>query len=78
VHFFDFPRGRLEALVGLDEARALPGVLDIVVTLGVGDQVEPPQDDTGRPGPAIVLGNSREAVLAVSRRVDGLVRAVVV
>jgi biotin carboxylase len=77
LHFFDFPEGRIERLEGLVEARRLPGVVDIVLTLDTGDRFEPPQDDTGRPGPAIVLGRSRDEVLDVSAEVDRLVSAVV-
>jgi biotin carboxylase len=73
--FFELPAGRLVGLDGLEEARALPGVRDIVITLRPGDRVAPPQDDTQRPGPAIVLGATRAEVLAISERLERLVRA---
>ncbi len=74
LHFFTLPSGRVQAIEGLPEARAVPGVLQIVLTLGPGDLVAPPRDDSERPGPAIVVGASRDEVLAASRRLDELLR----
>jgi len=72
LHFFTLPSGRVREIEGLSEARALPGVREIVLTLRRGDEVAPPRDDSERPGPAIVVGHTRDEVLSVSRRVDEL------
>jgi biotin carboxylase len=75
LHFFTFPAGRLRELSGLAQARSLPGVLEIMLTLKRGDVLEPPRDDAQRPGPAIVVGRTRSEGLAITRRVEELVRA---
>jgi hypothetical protein len=50
-------------------------VLEIMLTLERGDVLEPPRDDAQRPGPAIVVGRTRSEVLAITRRIEELVRA---
>jgi biotin carboxylase len=69
LEFFSFPEGRVTAIRGVEEARALPGVAKILLEFGVGDVLHPPQDDRSRPGLMVVLGETRAEVLAVSAEV---------
>ena len=69
-----WPRpGRITNIVGLDEARALPGVKRIVMRAGIGDVVGPYVDCTKRICFIIVVGdNEAEAVAAFERVVATL------
>ena len=72
--FFEFPAGRVAAVEGLDEARQLPGVHEILLEFSPGDTLHPPEDDRSRPGLVVVFGTTRAEVLATSDRVTELVR----
>jgi biotin carboxylase len=74
LEFFSFPAGRVTAIRGVEEARALPGVARILLEFGVGDVLRPPDDDRSRPGLMVVLGDTREQVLATSEEVKRTVR----
>jgi carbamoyl-phosphate synthase large subunit len=74
LEFFSFPAGRVTAIHGVEEARALPGVAKILLEFGVGDELRPPEDDRSRPGLMVVLGDTREQVLAVSDEIKRTVR----
>jgi biotin carboxylase len=69
LEFFSFPAGRVTAIRGVEEARALPGVAMILLEFGVGDVLRPPEDDRSRPGLMVVLGDTRAEVLSVSAAV---------
>jgi hypothetical protein len=53
----------------VEEARLFPGVHEILLEFGVGDQLTAPQDDRSRPGLVIALGKSRAEVLDITDRV---------
>lgn len=74
LEFFDFPAGRVTAIHGAEEARALPGVARLLLEFGVGDVLRPPEDDRSRPGLMVVLGDTRAQVLAISAEVKRTVR----
>ncbi len=65
--FFQFPSGVLRAVEGLATARALPGVVDLGLTVSPGQTVAPPQDDRARHGHLIV---ERATVAEVDRLVE--------
>jgi biotin carboxylase len=67
--FFSFPNGTVKHLCGVEEARALPGVHEILLEFGVGDQLTAPEDDRSRPGLIIALGKSRAEVLDITDQV---------
>jgi len=64
--FFDFKPGRVKEISGVEEASGLPGVAEILLEFGVGDVLIPPNDDRSRPGLVVVLGRTREEVLAMT------------
>jgi biotin carboxylase len=67
--FFSLPPGTIASVSGVDQARALPGVQEILLEVGEGDVVAPPQDDRSRPGHVMVFGQTRREVLDTTRRV---------
>jgi biotin carboxylase len=74
LEFFDFPAGRVQAIHGIEEAKRLPGVAELLLEFRPGDVLKPPDDDRARPGLMVVLGETRSEVLATSARVRELVR----
>jgi carbamoyl-phosphate synthase large subunit len=58
LEFLTFPSGEVAAINGLDEARSLPGVIDLGLTFGVGDILDPPSDDRSRHMHVIATGSS--------------------
>ncbi len=78
LEFFQLPVGRVKRIHGLEEARAIPGVAEILLEFSVGDGLQPPADDRSRPGLMVVLGETRDEVLKVSEQVKKTVRVEVV
>jgi carbamoyl-phosphate synthase large subunit len=68
LEFFDIPPGRLEAVEGLDEARSLPGVEQVLLEVEPGDVVHQADDDRSRPGQIVTFGNTRAEVLETTAR----------
>ena len=66
-------RGVIRAIRGVDEARALPGVLELGVTRRVGDVLGPLTDGLHRSGFAVVEGRTRQEAM---RRADAVSRTV--
>jgi carbamoyl-phosphate synthase large subunit len=67
--FFSFPPGKVRRIAGLEEARRLSGVQEILLEFGPGDLLSAPTDDRSRPGLVVVFGQTRAGVLAVTDRV---------
>jgi biotin carboxylase len=74
LHFLMFPPGRVARVHGLDEARSVPGVIDVCVERLPGEQIEPVHDGRSRPGHLLVHGPSRSAVQATIAAVRSAVR----
>jgi biotin carboxylase len=74
LQFFEFAPGKVRAIHGLEAARQLPGVHEILLEFGIGDVLARPDDDRSRSGLMIVFGEEREAVLQTSRLVEQTVR----
>jgi carbamoyl-phosphate synthase large subunit len=74
LQFFSFPSGRVRRIMGVEEARGLAGVQEILLEFAVGDELRPPQDDRSRPGQVLVFGATREEVLETTRQVLELVK----
>jgi biotin carboxylase len=62
--------GKLTGIVGLDEARALPGVADIVVAVAPGEHVVPYTRAGAKLGYALTCGDSREDAVHALDEVD--------
>jgi biotin carboxylase len=67
--FFHFPSGIVRKIVGLESARRMIGVQEIMLEFSVGNSLSPPDDDRSRPGFVVVFGESRDEVLRITDRV---------
>ena len=74
VEFFMLPEGTLRRVEGLDEARAVPGVVDVRFFIKPGDRVVPAVNATQRPGFLLAVGEDPDALMRVSREVKARVR----
>ena len=67
--FFSVPPGKVTKILGVEEARRLPGVAEILLEFAVGDELQLPQDDRSRPGLVVVFGKTRSEVLECTQQV---------
>jgi carbamoyl-phosphate synthase large subunit len=74
--FFDIRPGTVRSIAGLEEARVIPGVQEILLELAVGDVVGEPQDDRSRVGQVVVFGSARSEVMATTQAVFDMVEVV--
>jgi biotin carboxylase len=65
--------GVIRAIRGVDEARALPGVLELGITRRPGDVLGPLADSLQRSGFAVVAGRTRQEAM---RRADAVSKTV--
>jgi biotin carboxylase len=70
---FSPERGVIRAVHGVDEARALPGVLELGITRRPGDVLGPLVDSLQRSGFAVVAGRTRQEAM---RRADAVFKTV--
>lgn len=73
LHFLLFPPGRVAAIHGVKEARALPGVIDLTIERAAGDVITETRDGRSRPGHLLVHGETRRGV---AETIDAVRRAV--
>jgi biotin carboxylase len=62
LEFLMLPPGRVKKIEGLDEARQLPGVLDVGYNVKAGDRIGVIENGAGRPGYLLAVGESRTEV----------------
>jgi len=74
IEFFLLSSGKIRSLSGLDEIKAVPGVIGAEFYCGPGDVIVPPKSGVARPGHFVVAGNSRKEVLDLARLVQSMVR----
>jgi carbamoyl-phosphate synthase large subunit len=71
--FLNFEPGVVEAVLGVEAARATPGVLDVGTNFRPGDRIRPPDDDRARHAYFIAVGETARDLHATCERVRGLV-----
>jgi carbamoyl-phosphate synthase large subunit len=59
LEFLALPDGVVRAIEGVDAARGLPGVHELVINCQAGTRIGPPADDNSRPGRFILLTDSQ-------------------
>jgi biotin carboxylase len=69
LEFFEFSPGIVRRIDGLETARQIPGVQEIMLEFSLGDELKRAVDDRSRPGFMIVFGPSRNVVLERARLV---------
>lgn len=67
-------RGRLREILGVDAARAVPGVDQVLLFAHAGDTVGPPEDNTQVPGYVFTSGETFGEASAVAERALSLLR----
>jgi biotin carboxylase len=74
LQFLTFPKGTVRSIAGVDRGTRFAGVAELVIELEVGERFAGIDDDRSRPGYVLVLGDTREEVLATSASVQRVVR----
>ncbi len=74
VRFLVAPEGELRAVEGVDEARAVPGVLEVRVYRAPGHLFGPLQRGADRAGTVIAVGETRDEALERAEQAAALVR----
>jgi len=74
LHFLMFPRGRVRAVRGVEQARQLTGVIDAVVERQAGDAIGEVRDGRSRPGHVLVQARDRGSVQQLLTEVRQLIR----
>jgi hypothetical protein len=70
-----FPKpGRLTGVYGVDEARRIPGVKEVIITKDQGDLIEAYVDNARRFCWVIVVGQSREDAFAIVNEASNTLR----
>ncbi len=64
--FFVPPSGLFMGVEGIEQARALDGVLDFGFSMKTGTKVEPYADGAARPGYCVTRANTREEAIAIA------------
>jgi biotin carboxylase len=77
VRFLVAEPGVVERVEGLEEAAAVPGVLDVLSYRGRGDTIEPLRVGADRVGFVLAVGETRAQAEAAAAEAAGLVRFVV-
>jgi biotin carboxylase len=74
LHFLLFPPGRVVGVRGIDDAKRVPGVIDVCVECAPGDVIHQVEDGRSRPGHLLVTAETGEAVQQAISRVRDVVR----
>ena len=69
LEFLMLPPGRVKSIEGLDEARRIPGVLEVGYNVRAGDRVGVVESGEGRPGYLLAVGENRAATLSTVEEV---------
>lgn len=77
VRFLEARPGQVVEILGTDEARALPGVIDVWLSVEPGDTVHPVTSSWSRAGEVVVVGANRTEVDAMARTAAKTVQIVV-
>jgi|Deesub1362A_J573_1020465.scaffolds.fasta_scaffold01646_5 carbamoyl-phosphate synthase large subunit len=74
LEFFILPEGRLKRLDGIDNVKAMRGIIDIDIPLKLGDLVKPVMDDRSRHGYFIAVADTREELLRIAETIKHTVK----
>ena len=74
--FFDFKSGRVKAVNGLENAKKLPGVIDIGLNFKLGDLIGNAKDDRSRVGYYILEASSIEKLRDVEKQMKEILKIV--
>jgi biotin carboxylase len=69
LSFFNVAPGVLRRVTGLDQARRIPGVVEVMVTIDPGDRINPYRSGDDRIGYFIVHADTRDEAESIAQRV---------
>ena len=73
LNFLNFRNGRVKKINGLDEAKALPGVVEIMLDFEEGDTIKEPSDDRSRQGFYIAYADNKENMESLCKKIEATV-----
>jgi len=76
LKFFEYPRGTVRDIRGIEQARRLPGVYRLHFFFGVGTPIRPATDDRSRQGFAILFGRTRDDIRRTEHALDRVLKVV--
>jgi hypothetical protein len=68
------PKGRINAILGIEEARKIKGVEEIIITKSPGDYIEDYVDNAQRCCWVIVVGSSKQHAFDIFNAAKSLIR----
>lgn len=71
--FFDFKPGKIARVEGINEVKGMPGVIDIMLNLNIGDEIAPATDDRSRVGHYILYA---ESLQELRKREDAIMETI--
>lgn len=74
LRFFTPGEGKIAAIVGVEQARALPGVRIVSIALKPGDSIDRIVSDGTRPGYVITYGDTRQEAIARANAVEQTIK----
>lgn len=74
IRYFKTEKGRIEKIVGIKEVENIPGIVQISIVHGVGEQIGEIKSSTDRVGFVIIQGDSRAEVENIGNEVLSKVR----
>lgn len=72
--FFDFPRGKVSEISGVEKASRLEGVASLMLNFKVGDYIGQAADDRTRLGHYIILSNSSDRLREIEAEIKKLIK----
>lgn len=73
IEFLRMPEGQLEAVEGIDAARAVPGIAAVVLNVSPGDRLVAPANKDQRPGYIVALADRSDAAIEACLRAKSLI-----
>jgi biotin carboxylase len=74
LHFLMFPPGSVRAVRGVEAARRVPGVIEVSIERGPGEEIGEVRDGRSRPGHILAWGDSRAGVQRTLAEARALIR----
>ena len=74
LEFLMLPPGRVKSIEGLDEARCIPGVIEVGYNVRAGDRIGVVESGAGRPGYLLAVGENRTEVLSIIEEVKSTLK----
>ena len=74
LEFLMLPPGKIKSIAGVEEARRIPGVIEVGYNVKAGDRVGVVESGEGRPGYLLAVAESRDGLLSILDEVTRTLR----